>query len=61
MASMKNAVPSNEKGIPKIGPACFMNSGHNNPNSNESMVPETAPVTKKIATPLLHAFVKFLY
>ena len=54
---MKKAVPSNEKGIPKIGPACFINPGQSKPNSKESMVPETAPVANKIATPLLQALV----
>ena len=57
MASTKKAAPSSEKGMPIIGPACFMNSGHKSPNSKESAVPDTAPVTKKIATPFCHALV----
>ena len=61
MASIKKAVPSREKGRPNIGPACFMNPGHNKPSSKESTVPDTAPVAKKIATPLLQAFVTFRY
>src|SRR5436190_1826584 len=59
IASMKKAVPSKENGSPKIGPACFMNVGHSSPSSKESTVPDTAPVAKKIATPLLQAFVTF--
>jgi hypothetical protein len=61
MASIKNAVPSSENGIPKIGPACFIKPGHNKPSSKERTVPDTAPVAKKIATPLLHAFVMLRY
>ena len=61
IASIKNAVPSSEKGIPKMGPACFINSGHKSPSSKESIVPETAPVVNRIATPLLQAFVNPLY
>src|SRR5688572_4310724 len=61
IASIKNAVPSREKGIPNIGPACLINVGQSRPSSNDSTVPDTAPVAKKMATPLLQAFVKFLY
>ena len=60
MASIKKAVPSREKGKPKMGPACSINLGHNKPSSKESTVPETAPVAKKMATPLLQALVTFL-
>ncbi len=61
MASIKKATPSNEKGMPNIGPACSMNFGHSKPNSNESIVPDTAPVAKNMATPLLQACVMCLY
>jgi len=54
---MKKAVPSKEKGIPNIGPACFIKFGQSRPNSNDKTVPDTAPVAKKMATPLLHALV----
>src|SRR5436190_8882578 len=57
IASIKNAVPSHENGIPMIAPACFINVGQSKPSSNDNTVPETAPTAKKIATPLLHAFV----
>jgi len=53
----KNAVPSHEKGMPIIGPACFINSGHNKPSSNDKTVPDTAPTAKKIATPFDQALV----
>src|ERR1700754_2182228 len=61
MASIKKAVPSKEKGMPIMGPACFINRGHSRPSSKDKTVPDTAPVAKKIATPLLHAMVMFLY
>ena len=53
----KNAVPSNENGIPKIESACSINLGHSNPNSKDNIVPDTAPVANNIATPLLQALV----
>ena len=49
---MKKANPSSENGMPMIGPANFMNSGHSSPSSNDSTVPETAPTAKRIAVPL---------
>src|SRR5262245_37991449 len=52
MASVKNANPSSENGIPIIGPAQRMNSGQSSPNSNDSTVPETAPTANRIAVPL---------
>ena len=57
IASTKNAVPSHEKGMPIIAPACCINVGHSKPSSNESTVPDTAPTAKKIATPFDHALV----
>ena len=32
--------------MPTIEPACFMNCGQSKPSSNESVVPETAPIAK---------------
>src|SRR5699024_3956835 len=61
MASTKKAVPSHEKGIPKIGPACSIKVGQSMPNSKESTVPDTAPVAKKMATPFDHAFARSWY
>ena len=55
IASMKNAKPSSENGRPMMPPASFMNSGHSKPNSNERIVPETAPTANKIAIPLAQA------
>src|SRR6266571_1635218 len=51
IASRKNAKPSSEKGMPKIGPAKAMNGGHSRPSSNESTVPDTAPTANRIAVP----------
>src|SRR5687767_6952165 len=61
MASTKNAVPSHEKGIPMMGPACFMNSGKSNPSSNDKTVPDTAPTAKNMATPFDHALARSRY
>ena len=33
-------------GIPKMGPACSIKTGHKRPNSKDSKVPDTAPVTR---------------
>src|SRR5207249_2482078 len=49
IASVKNANPSSENGIPMMGPANRMNSGHNSPSSNDSTVPDTAPTANRIA------------
>src|SRR5258705_7814945 len=35
IASIKNAVPSQENGIPIIAPACFINSGQSKPSSKD--------------------------
>src|SRR2546425_6348400 len=43
IASVKNANPSSENGMPMIGPANSMNRGHRSPSSNDSTVPDTAP------------------
>ncbi len=57
IASVKKAKPSSENGIPIIGPAWRMNSGHSSPSSKESTVPETAPTAKRIAVPRAHRLV----
>jgi len=54
MASVKNANPSRENGIPMIGPAYSMKRGQRRPNSNDRTVPETAPTAKRIAVPRAH-------
>src|SRR5512143_11898 len=54
MASVKNANPSSENGIPMIAPANRMNSGQSRPSSNDSTVPDTAPTAKRIAVPRAH-------
>ena len=54
MASVKNAKPSSENGIPMMGPAASMNSGQRSPSSKESTVPDTAPTANRIAVPLAH-------
>jgi hypothetical protein len=51
MASTKNANPSSENGIPKMGPAKAMNRGHRSPSSNDRTVPDTAPTANRIAVP----------
>src|SRR5829696_3429560 len=54
IASVKNANPSSEKGMPMIGPAYAMNPGQSSPSSNDSTVPETAPTANRIAVPFAH-------
>src|SRR5882672_639553 len=61
MASVKNAKPSKEKGIPMIAPACSMNPGQSKPSSNESTVPETAPPANKMAVPFAHRLQRLRY
>src|SRR2546422_6919347 len=61
MASVKNAKPSNENGIPMIAPACSMNPGQSKPSSNESTVPETAPTANKMAVPFAHRLQRSRY
>ena len=51
MASVKNAKPSSENGMPMMGPATRMNPGHSRPSSNDSTVPDTAPTANRIAVP----------
>ena len=46
IASMKKAKPSAENGTPITAPAWRMNSGQSRPSSNESVVPDTAPIAK---------------
>src|SRR6266478_921855 len=61
MASVKNAKPSSENGIPMIAPACSMNPGQSKPSSNESTVPETAPTANKMAVPFAHRLQRSRY
>src|SRR2546422_11508575 len=61
MASVKNAKPSSEKGIPMIAPACCMKPGQSKPSSNESTVPETAPTANKMAVPFAHRWQRSRY
>src|SRR5438128_802662 len=61
MASVKNANPSSENGIPMIAPACSMKPGQSKPSSNESTVPETAPTANKIAVPFAHRLQRSRY
>src|SRR6266480_4303366 len=49
---MKKAKPSAEKGNPKIAPENAMNRGHRRPSSNDSVVPDTAPIAKRIPNAL---------
>ena len=49
---MKNANPSSENGIPITGPANRMKVGQSRPSSNDSTVPDTAPMANRIAVPL---------
>src|SRR5437879_5799376 len=61
MASVKNANPSSENGIPMIAPACSMKPGQSKPSSNESTVPETAPTANKMAVPFAHRLQRSRY
>jgi hypothetical protein len=54
MASVKNAKPSSENGMPMIAPACSMNVGQSSPSSKLNTVPETAPTANRMAVPLAH-------
>src|SRR3989442_14843635 len=54
IASVKNANPSSENGMPMIEPANSMKRGHRRPSSNDSTVPDTAPTANRIAVPLAH-------
>ena len=56
MASVKKAKPSSENGRPMIGPACSMKRGNKRPSSNESTVPDTAPIAKRMAVPFAQRF-----
>ena len=58
IASVKNANPSSENGIPMIGPANSMNRGHRSPSSNDSTVPDTAPTANRIAVPFAQRLAK---
>ncbi len=44
IASMKNAKPSIENGMPITAPLLRMKTGQSKPSSNASVVPETAPI-----------------
>src|SRR6267143_1150005 len=61
MASVKNANPYSENGIPMMDPACSMKPGHSKPSSNESTVPETAPTANKMAVPFAHRLQRLRY
>jgi len=61
IASVKNAKPSSEKGMPITAPAWRMNSGNKRPSSKASTVPDTAPIAKNTAVPLAQALVKARY
>ena len=41
---MKNAKPSRLKGMPMMPPANSIKRGHSRPSSNDSIVPEMAPM-----------------
>jgi hypothetical protein len=58
IASVKNANPSRENGIPMMGPAKAMKRGQRSPSSKLSTVPETAPTAKSTAVPLAHRFAR---
>src|SRR5215208_5386914 len=61
MASVKNANPSSENGIPMIGPANAMKLGQRSPSSKESTVPDTAPTANRIAVPFAHRLASSRY
>src|SRR6266404_3340523 len=61
MASVKNAKPSSENGIPMIAPACSMKPGQSKPSSKERTVPETAPTANKMAVPFAHRLQRSRY
>src|SRR6266446_10440816 len=61
MASVKNANPPSENGVPMIAPACCMKAGQSKPSSNESTVPETAPTANKMAVPFAHRLQRSRY
>ena len=61
IASVKKAIPSNEKGIPITGPANSIKVGHKSPSSKETTVPETAPMANIIATPCDQCFAILRY
>src|SRR6266705_4730409 len=52
IASKKKAKPSRANGSPTTAPANLMYVGHSRPSSNERMVPETAPIAKRMAAAL---------
>src|SRR5436309_3528384 len=52
IASKKKANPSNANGSPTTAPANLIYVGHSRPSSNERIVPETAPIAKRIAADL---------
>src|SRR5713101_4269746 len=49
IASRKNAKPSKAKAGPTTAPANLIQVGQSRPSSNESMVPDTAPIAKRMA------------
>jgi hypothetical protein len=52
IASRKKAYPSTTKAGPMAGPASHMSFGHRSPSSNDSAVPETAPMANRSAVAL---------
>ena len=51
---MKKAKPSRLNGMPMMPPANSMKRGHSNPSSNESIVPDTAPIPNVTANAFDH-------
>src|SRR5712691_4212735 len=49
IASRKNAKPSKAKAGPTTAPANLIQVGQSRPSSNESIVPDTAPIAKRMA------------
>ena len=50
IASVKNAKPSIANGRPMTSPYAAIQRGHRMPNSNERIVPETAPIANSTAS-----------
>src|SRR6266567_424848 len=60
IASKKKANPSRANGSPTTAPANLMYVGHSRPSSNERMVPETAPIAKRMAAALVQRRVSII-
>ena len=54
MASVKNPMPSMAKATPNTAPHRDIHVGHRMPNSNERMVPDTAPTANRTPTAFDH-------